>query len=179
MLTTRARPFIYAIDPTFLNVYVPMHPIRWRSTRLPSFNLFSIRGIDRVERGQDPIKMRYNYLTNKWTGTQGKVTIDHSIDPQRAERLAGHVGTLEVLDWLTDLAAGLKALDAPSCALRISIVRPDGPQDKELRFTLKFAPAATANGKVTAYYGKFEGLPDVFLLSPESYNQIVAPIFKR
>lgn len=171
-------PFIFGISPAFLAVNVPTHPIRWRSTRLPSFNLLSIRGISLEEAGQPPFSLRYDYLSNEWTGKLGERTVDEFIDRRQAERLARHVGSLEVLEWQTDLAPGLKALDRPSCLVRIKIAHPEdrGPNPREIQFGIKFAPAAFTGDRISSYYGQLEGHPDVFLFSAESYDQIVAPV---
>ena len=74
---------------------------------------------------------------------------------------------------------GLEALDKPSCLLRVSIVHPEAKNQKEVQFTMKFAPATVLNNRVTSYYGQFQGHPDVFLLDAVSYNQIVAPLLSE
>lgn len=170
-------PFIYSIDPTFLTKHAPLHPISWRSKRLPSFSHLDIRGIDRQLVGQPRVYLRYDDRNNRWTARIEQNDASARIDTRQAERLARHLGSLEVLEWLTDLAAGLEALDTrPSGLLRVSVVLRDGDEEYETDFTIKFAPAIQNEEGVISYYGQFVGHPDIFLLSADSYDRIMAPV---
>ncbi|MFT5470896.1 MAG: hypothetical protein ACI8UO_006028, partial [Verrucomicrobiales bacterium] len=85
-------PFIYSIDPAFLSVNAPMHPIRWRSKKLPNFDLLAVRGIDRQMLGESPLYLRYEFMKNKWSGRINDQDVSNRVDPRRASRLARDLG---------------------------------------------------------------------------------------
>tara|TARA_R110002096_G_scaffold200639_1_gene384613 strand:- start:24920 stop:26875 length:1956 start_codon:yes stop_codon:yes gene_type:complete len=177
------EPYVYAIDPAFLSIYVPTHPIAWRGLELLGFELLSLQAIEMAEAGNPELKLFFNYMHGKWSGLLGDQRVDDLIDRRLAERLAIHLSQLKGRQWLSGSRQdAYRALRNPSLQLRIKLQKPSIGTQKPNPVgvaSLAFAPATISGDRVTNYFGQFEGYPDVFVLSGEDYDKIVVPVFKR
>ncbi len=177
------EPFVYAIDPAFLSLYLPTHPIAWRGLDLLGFELLSVQAIEISEAGMPDLKLFYNYLHGKWTGVLGKERVDEMIDGRLAERLAAHLGRFSARQWLTGSRQdAYRALSNPSMQLQIKLQKPSIGQDNPNPVgivSIKFAPATITGDRIANYFGQFEGHPDVFILDGTDYDRIAAPVLRK
>lgn len=177
------EPFVYAIDPAFLSIYVPTHPIAWRGLDLLNFDLLSLQAIELDEAGAPEMKLFFNYLHGKWTGLLGDQRVDDLIDRRLAERLAANLSNLKGRQWLSgSRQEAYRALRNPSLRVRVKLQKPSiGNQEPNPVgvASMAFAPATISGDRITNYFGQFEGYPDVFVLSGDDYDKIVSPVFKR
>ncbi len=177
------EPFVYAIDPAFLSINVPTHPLDWRGLDLIGFDLYSVREIAIAEVAAPPLRLFYDYLHGKWTGILGEHRIDDAIESRMAERLAAHLGSLRARQWLTQSRhEAYRALSSPSLQVRIKLQKPSvgNAEPNPVGFAaFKLAPATISGTRVVNYFGQFEGHPDVFLLDAVNYDRIVAPVWRQ
>lgn len=173
------EPFIYGIDPSFLYTYLPTHPLNWRNLRLSAFGAVNVRKLEILPVGGPETRLYYDYYQAQWTGTLGGERIDDKIDPTKANRLANRLGSLEARQWLTQRAEAYQALDNYSFEVRMEIapveeigVAPKPP----LKLTVRFAPALISGDRITLYYGRFAGSPDVFDIPAEAVEQLLEPV---
>lgn len=174
------EPYIYAIDPSFVQSHAPTHPLKWRGLRLTEFRPIDLREIAISEPGGADLLLNYDATCNQWTGLLNGQRIDEKINPRLAEGLAYHLGSLTAVDWLTERREALRALQRPGCRVRVKISRsPAGAQNERTeQFALLLAPSVQ-DDRVLFYFGQFEGQPDVFLLKAESFARLIYPVLKR
>ena len=177
------EPFVYAIDPAFLSINVPTHPLDWRGLDLIGFDLYSVKEIAIAEVAAPPLRLFYDYLHGKWSGILGEHRIDEAIERRLAERLAAHLGSLRARQWLTQSRhEAYRALSSPSLQVRIKLQKPsvgDAEPNPVGFAAFKLAPATISGSRVVNYFGQFEGHPDVFLLDAANYDRIVAPVWRQ
>lgn len=174
------EPYVYAIDPAFVSSHVPTHPLKWRGLRLMDFRPSDVRELMVSEPGGADLLLGYDAARNQWSGQLNGQRIDDKINPQLAEGLAYHLGSLTAVDWLTERRDALRALQRPGCRVRVKVARsPTGAtNEKTEQLALLLAPSVQ-DDRVQFYFGQFEGQPDVFLLKAESYARLVYPVMKR
>lgn len=174
------EPYVYAVDPSFVSSHLPSHPLKWRGLRLLSIRPMEMREIAVAQTGGEDLLLKYDHLRNVWSGTLDGERIDEQINSHLAEGLAYHLGSLTAVDWLTDRRDALRSLQRPSCRVRIKTSpagnAAEGAAPREIAVNL--APSVQ-NGRVQFYYGQFEGQPDVFLLTAETYARLVLPVLKQ
>lgn len=176
------EPYIFAIDPAFVLSHMPTHPLKWRGLRLLNFRPIDIREVSVIEAGGPETLLSYDPLRNQWRGAVNGGRVDDKINSRLAEGLAYHLGSLTAIDWLTDRRDALRALQRPSCRIRIKIspgttgAGTEEAQPKEIALCL--APSAQGD-RGHFYFGQFEGQPDVFLLNLESYFRLIGPVLKQ
>jgi len=175
-------PFIYAVDPSLVLSFIPSHPLKWRGLRLLDFRLLDVREISVSEAGGVEMDLFYNPLRNEWSGLLDGEPVDDEINPRLAERLAYSLGTLHAVDWLTDRREALRALERPSCEVRLRLASSNasggGDPDDLQEVSFRLAPAVRG-GRVPFYFGQFSDRPDVFLLDDETYAELTFPVLEQ
>ncbi len=163
-------PFIFGVDPALVISEIPRNPLKWRGTRLLSFNLLSVREIRMSGSGVPPLELDYDYLRNRWEARIDGEVAGREVDRRKAERLVRHLSGLEAEDWLMRRVKAYQALSRPMCRLEITL------EGGERKAVLEFAPVSGPD--IPAYYyGRLKGSPDVFLFPASSMARILTPVW--
>ena len=94
------------------------------------------------------------------------------IELARAKTFAETLGSLEAVDWITNLQTAYDLLEDP--LLEITVIRREidrlTNEMANVTVRLKFAKAHLG------YYGQIVGSPDVFLIPSETFGNLTAPL---
>ncbi len=174
------QPYVYSLDPTFLNTNVPTHPLKWKSLRILNFNEFSLRGMARRRPDTPNVDLVYDYTRNSWEGRQGDEDISSRLDGRALSELSRLLGSFTIEDWVLSDGEAMQSLTTPALEIDVTLeeIDPAINEPRPVTHTLRFAPAGTGTATRSNYYGQIDGSPDVFLISWETFGQLIRPITK-
>ncbi|MCB1204675.1 MAG: DUF4340 domain-containing protein, partial [Verrucomicrobiae bacterium] len=173
------EPYVYELDPTFLNL-IPTHPVKWKSLNVLTFNPMHLKSITREKADKENLKLDYNYRTDAWSASRSGLDVSPSLDIVSARRLRDRLGSLTATDWYLTLGPAIEALQEPGVTFTIVTVELDRAKNEPVETTrrIRFAPATT-----NLYYGQLEvvsefaeGSPDVFLIDRDTYGDLIRDV---
>lgn len=170
------EPWVYKIDPAIRSA-IPSHPLKWRDLKVLNFNLIGLRSIERSggsDSGIDKVMLDYEYTADRWQATADDTDATVRLDPSKAMTLARTLGSLEAVDWITNLQTAYQLLDEQP-SMEITVTRREiDPLTNSMKPVADHLRFAKAPG--VGYYGQIVGSPNVFLLSADIYRDLTQPL---
>ncbi len=171
------EPFIYRINPLLLGA-LPTDSLKWAGLNILSVSTLTVKRIILTEGATPPVNLLYDAELATWSGELAGKDITAQIDRSKANSLLNRLSNFSAETWVTDRTAGYEALKNPSLSIQILVTDPLRPDDAPRPRLLSFAP--TTPGRLTAsFYGRLDDNPDLFLISRDSYRELVMSVMKQ
>ena len=169
------EPWVYQVDPSIRSA-IPSHPLKWRDLKVLNFYLNSLSSVERTggsDSGADKLAFDYDFANDQWQVVADGTPLPATrIDRARTKTFAETLGSLEAVDWITNLRTAYDLLEDP--LLEISVTRREidrlTNEMTNVTVQLKFAKAHLG------YYGQIVGSPDVFRIPNETFGNLTAPL---
>jgi hypothetical protein len=169
------EPWVYQVDPA-IRTSIPSHPIKWRDLKVLNFYLNSLSTIERTggsDSSADKLTLDYEFTADQWQVVADGIPLPAArIDKARAKTFAETLGSLEAVDWITNLQTAYDLLEDPLLEIKVTRREIDRLKNEMANVTvqLKFAKAHLG------YYGQIVGSPDVFRIPSETFGNLTAPL---
>lgn len=171
------EPFIYRINPLLLGA-LPTDSLKWAALNILSVSTLTVKRIILTEGATPPVNLLYDAELATWSGELAGKDITAQIDRSKANSLLNRLSNFSAETWVSDRTAGYEALKNPSLTIQILAADPLRPEAAPRPRLLSFAP--TAPGRLTAsFYGQLDDNPDIFLISRDTYRELVMPVMKQ
>lgn len=171
------EPFIYRINPLLLGA-MPTESMKWAGLNILSVSTLTVKRIIITEGAAPQVNLLYDADNATWSGELAGKDLTPQIDRGKANSLLNRLSNFSVETWVTDRTLGYEALKNPSLTIQILMTDPLRPDDPPRPRLLSFAP--TTPGRLTSsFYGQLDSNPDIFLISRDSYRELVMPVMKQ
>lgn len=171
------EPFIYRINP-FLPNAIPADSVKWQNLGILNLSTLVVRRIVIAEGDSPSLVLDYDpSANNSWKGEIAGKDITRFIQKDKVNALLNKLVSLNAETWVTDRTAGYESLKNPALTVQIMVINPARPDDPPAARTLTFA-STNPGVPGSAYYGRLDGNPDLFLLNRAQYLEITAPVVK-
>ncbi len=171
------EPFIYRINPLLLGA-LPTESLKWAGLNVLSFSTLTVKRVIVSEGATPPVNLLYDADNATWSGELAGKDITQQIERSKANDLLNRLVNFNVETWVSDRTLGYEALKNPTLTIQILVTDPLRPDDAPRPRLLTFAPT-TAGRLTTSFYGRLDDQPDLFLISRDSYRELVAPVMKH
>ena len=169
------EPWVYQVDPA-IRTAIPSDPIKWRDLQVLNFYLNSLSTIERTggsDSSADKIQLDYDFTADQWQVVADGTPLPNTrIERARAKTLAETLGSLEAVDWITNLRTAYELLDDPQLEITVTRREIDRLTNEMANVTVKLKFAKAHLG----YYGQIVDSPDVFLIPSETFGNLTAPL---
>jgi hypothetical protein len=170
-------PSVYRVDASLLP-FIAEQPIKWKGLGLLRFSTFGLRRVSLGAGSSPPLILEYDSLTAQWTGQRAGRDVSALIDRVRADRLASMLAKLNVQDWVGDGRNAVEQLREPAFTVEIDLGEPGTQEPANRSLRLDFSPSAPGNLKSALFYGRLKDEPDLFYLSRETLQSLLAPVLR-
>jgi Domain of unknown function (DUF4340) len=170
----KASPTVMRLDNLFLDK-IAVRPNDWRHARLWSISVVDVKEITRTEPGSAPLRLAYEWQSEKWKALYEGQETTASLDPARANFLLTTLENLQVARWLSPAdEAAAAALKNPALTLSVTekTLDQDGEDSGEQTRTLTLALDQTSK----TVFGKISSDPSPFTLPPETFLKLSIPL---
>lgn len=171
------EPFIYRINPLLLGA-LPTDSLKWAGLNILSVSTLTVKRIIITEGASPPVNLLYDADNATWSGELAGKDITALIDRSKAISLLNRLSNFSVDTWVSDRTAGYEALKNPALTVQLLVTDPlhmDAPPRPRM---LIFAPT-TAGRLTNSFYGRLDDNPDIFLISRDTYRELVMPVLKQ
>jgi hypothetical protein len=173
-------PTVMQVDASLV-ASIAVRPYEWRPARLWSLDRLNLMAIERTDRLESPLLLRYRFTDETWEATRDQKSLTNEIDPARANYLLGILEGLKVSRWLspTDEAAG-NALANPALTLTVveKTTNAEGDFNGLIKRTVRFAPNVSGPNP-GFYYGRLDTDPNPFLLDRDTLDKIATDVLDK
>lgn len=171
------EPFIYRINPLLLGA-LPTDSLKWAALNILSVSTLTVKRIILTEGATPPVNLLYDAELATWSGELAGKDITAQIDRNKANSLLNRLSNFSAETWVSDRTAGYEALKNPSLTIQILATDPLRPDAAPRPRLLSFAPT-TPGRLTTSFYGRLDDNPDIFLISRDTYRELVMPVMKQ
>lgn len=171
------EPFIYRINPLMLSA-LPTESVKWAGLNILSVSTLTVSRIIITEGAAPQVNLLYDADNATWSGELAGKDITAQVERSKANALLNRLANFSAETWVTDRTVGYEALKNPSLTIQILVTDPLHMEAPPRPRLLSFAPT-TAGRLTTTFYGRLDDNPDIFLISRDSYRELVMPVMKQ
>ncbi|MCP5536438.1 MAG: DUF4340 domain-containing protein [Akkermansiaceae bacterium] len=179
------RPNIWQISNETL-MKIALNSWQWRTAHVWHVPRMDVEKISIRRKGAPVVELGYDHFAAKWTALRDQVESTAELNPNRANKLLGHLGSIKTKKWIGPMhPQAMKALEQPDTIISVTIRRVNDQGQDLLPIIKTLRITHTPGGLI--HFAKIDTLPSgadndddtsYFLLDPQTVKNLQVDLFE-